>query len=486
MFKFFFFLILIVALNASRVQAQIDNLSALFTELKTLDSLFFERGFNQCDQAFLESRLTKDLRFYHDQGGFQDREAFLENTRKYICADPGKKPIRKLQPSSLQVFPLYQEGNLYGAIQQGIHHFYIREKGKPDLWTSTARFTHVWLRDSAQWKLSEVLSYDHQAPVANTAESDIEQLLKDNKVPALGMGIIEKGKLTKVKVYGTLDKKQTAPYNTIFKVASLTKPVFALTVLKLIDAGLLDLDEPLYKYWIDPDIQNDKRHRKLTPRIVLSHQTGFPNWRYMTETKKLAFQFDPGTQYQYSGEGFEYLRRAVEKMLGRSIEELAGEYLFGPLQMNDTHFYWDKAIDETRYARNYNEKGNSIATVKYYQANAAANLLTTVEDYGKFLAYVVNGAGLSPDLYQEMMKQQVRLKENDYFGLGWEILAGFSNNEIALLHTGKDPGVSTLAIWFPQSRNGYLIFLNGDNVNNIYEALLTKRLYLGKELWNKR
>jgi hypothetical protein len=167
MFKFFFFLILIVALNASRVQAQIDNLSALFTELKTLDSLFFERGFNHCDQAFLESRLTKDLRFYHDQGGFQDREAFLENTRKYICADPGKKPIRKLQPSSLQVFPLYQDGNLYGAIQQGIHHFYIREKGKPDLWTSTARFTHVWLRDSAQWKLSEVLSYDHQAPVGN-------------------------------------------------------------------------------------------------------------------------------------------------------------------------------------------------------------------------------------------------------------------------------------------------------------------------------
>jgi CubicO group peptidase (beta-lactamase class C family) len=206
----------------------------------------------------------------------------------------------------------------------------------------------------------------------------------------------------------------------------------------------------------------------------------------MTETKKLAFQFDPGTQCQYSGEGFEYLRRAVEKMLGRSIEELAGEYLFGPLQMHDTHFYWDSTIDESRYAHNHNEKGGSIETVKYYEANAAANLLTTVEDYGKFLTYVINGAGLSPDLYQEMMKQQVRLKENDYFGLGWEILAGFSNNEIALLHTGKDPGVSTLAIWFPQSRNGYLIFLNGDNVNNIYEALLTKRLYLGKELWNKR
>jgi hypothetical protein len=68
----------------------------------------------------------------------------------------------------------------------------------------------------------------------------------------------------------------------------------------------------------------------------------------------------------------------------------------------------------------------------------------------------------------------------------WEILTVFSNDEFALLHTGKDPGVSTLSIWFPKSKNGYLIFLNGDNVDKIYEKLLAKRLYLGNELWNKR
>lgn len=486
MTKQIFFSVAFLALSIYSAIAQTDKNSGLFIELKKQDSIFFERGFNQCDLDYLESRIAEDLKFYHDQSGFQDKSSFFENTQKYICSDTEKKPIRKVDTNSLEVFPLYNNGKLYGAIQKGIHYFYLREMGKDDVWTSTAKFTHIWVLDNEIWKLSEVLSYDHQDPVVENPENDIEKLLKDNKVPALGIGIIENGKLTKVEVYGTLDKQTTAPYNTIFKVASLTKPVVALTTLKLIDKGQLDLDEPLYKYWIDPDIKDDKRYKKLTPKIILTHQTGFPNWRYMSETNKLAFEFDPGTKYQYSGEGFEYLRKAIEIKLGKSIEELATEYLFEPLVMTDTHFWWDSTMDESRYAQNFNEKGEKLETVKYFVANAAANLLTTIEDYGKFLVYVINGADLSENLYQELMKHQVKLKENDFFGLGWEILTEFSDNEFALLHTGKDPGVSTLALWFPKSKNGYLVFLNGDNVDKIYEELLTKRLYLGNDLWNKR
>ncbi len=480
------FIISVIILSILSADAQIDKSSTLFIELKKQDSIFFERGFNQCDLEYLKNHIAFDLKFYHDQSGFQNRNVFFENTKKYICSGSEKKPIRKLDTNSLEVFPLFNNGKLYGAIQKGVHHFYLREKSKEEIWTSTAKFTHIWILDDDIWKLSEVLSYDHQDPVIENGKGSIENLLKDNNVPALGIGVIESGKLTKVEVYGTLDQQKTAPYNTIFKVASLTKPIFALTTLKLIDKGLLDLDEPLYKYWIDPDIKNDIRYKKLTPKIILTHQTGFPNWRYMTASNKLTFQFDPGTKYQYSGEGFEYLRKAIENKLGKNIEELADELLFEPLGMSDTHFWWDSTMDENRYAQNFEKKGKRIETVKYYEANAAANLLTTVEDYGKFLEYIINGAELSDRLYREMIKHQVKLKENDFFGLGWEILTEFDDNEFALLHTGKDPGVSTLAIWFPKSKNGYLIFLNGDNVNNIYEELLTKRLYLGKELWNRR
>ncbi|MCI4671775.1 MAG: class A beta-lactamase-related serine hydrolase [Bacteroidia bacterium] len=473
------------------LQAQIDQADPLFLELKDQDSIFFERGFNLCDFDYLEKHIDQHLTFYHDQVGVQDRDGFFESTRNNICGNSDLKPIRKLEKGSLEVFPLYTNGKLYGAIQKGIHHFYLREKNKADVWTSTARFTTVWTKSGTNWQVSEVLSYDHQdqkenIPTHKVSEIDIETLLEENHVPALGIGIITHGKLTQVNLHGTLDGQATAPYNSLFKVASLTKPIFAITVLKLIENNLLELDEPLYKYWIDPDIKKDKRYKKLTPRLVLTHQTGFPNWRYLTEENKLSFQFDPGSKYQYSGEGFEYLRKAIEQKLGKPIEEIARELLFEPAGMNDTYFWWDDAIDESRYAQNFDAGGNKIPLNKYYEANAAANLLSTVEDYGKFLTYVLNGAGLSDDLYAEMLKHQLELAPDDYFGLGWQILTNFSNEEFAMLHSGKDPGVSTLAVIFPKSKNGFVIFMNGDNILPIYEKLLKNKLYLGDELWDKQ
>jgi hypothetical protein len=110
---------------------------------------------------YLKNTVSEDLKFYHDQSGFQDRNAFLENTQKYICANKDKKPIRKLEKGSLVVYPLYDDGVLYGAIQSGTHHFYIRETGQQDLKTATAKFTHVWLLENEVWKLGAVLSYDH-------------------------------------------------------------------------------------------------------------------------------------------------------------------------------------------------------------------------------------------------------------------------------------------------------------------------------------
>jgi len=141
---------------------QVSKDAELFKTLKIQDSVFFERGFNQCDIEYLENVVADDLKFYHDQSGFQDRKLFFENTRKYICGSSDQKPIRKVEESSLVVYPLYNNGKLYGAIQHGEHHFYIREKGKEDVYTSSARFTHVWLLENGVWKLSEVLSYDHR------------------------------------------------------------------------------------------------------------------------------------------------------------------------------------------------------------------------------------------------------------------------------------------------------------------------------------
>ena len=469
--------------------------SSLDDELARLDSEFFQRGFNECDFAYLDATISPELKFYHDQGGFQDKALFMQNTRQNLCSDPEHKPIRKLVEGSLSAYPLYSNGKLYGAVQHGRHQFYLREAGQPDKLTGSARFTSVWLKHGESWQLSDVLSYDHQPapdqdevtaelPTQKIDTAAINSLLKQHKVPALGLGIIENGKLVSTQVYGDLTPGTKAPQNTLFKVASLTKPIVTMLTLRLVGEGKLELDEPLSTYWVDPDIKADSRHLLLTPRIVLTHQTGFANWRYLEADNTLRFQFKPGTQHQYSGEGFEYLRRALEHKFGQSLEALAQQYVFTPAGMTDTHFWWTPEVDEQRYARNHDSSGKVLELEKYYKANAAANLISTVEDYSKFMLFVLAQEQAMPDVYQAMQTPYVNIGPEHYFGLGWEMFSGFSDGASLLLHSGRDPGVSTFAAFSPQTQNGYVIFMNGDNATPVLEQLLSQ-LYLGKELWQR-
>ena len=92
--------IIALILISFTLQAQVDTGSDLFRELEKQDSTFFERGFNQCDMGYLDAHVAEDLKFYHDQSGFQDRAAFFENTRNNICSNSAQKPIRQVDASS--------------------------------------------------------------------------------------------------------------------------------------------------------------------------------------------------------------------------------------------------------------------------------------------------------------------------------------------------------------------------------------------------
>ncbi|WP_317740574.1 serine hydrolase domain-containing protein [Chryseobacterium soli] len=317
-------------------------------------------------------------------------------------------------------------------------------------------------------------------PITNSifdTDAGIENWLKELKVPALGLGIIEDGKLKQIRVFGKMKDDISAPYNTIFNVASLTKPVTTMVVLQLVSQGKWDLDEPLYKYWTDPDIANDPRNKKLTTRIILSHQTGFPNWRYMKENKKLSFDFDPGTKFQYSGEGFEYLRKAIESKFKKPLEQLAKELIFEPLKMKDTNYIWDKNTDKSRFAVGYNKNGKPYEVEENTTANAADDLHTTIEDYGNFLAHILNGGSLSKDVYQEMMKRQAETRKNKYYGLGF-VIYDLGNGEYAVSHGGNDSGTHCITVFFPKTKQGLLIFTNVDDGYKVYDRLLSH--YLGE------
>lgn len=164
--RFFFYMILtfLLTVTAARsLHAQVENSSELFQTLARADSLLFEESFNKCNHAVLDTMIADGLTFYHDTGGIQDRQAFETAVHENICSDPKYKPIRRLVPGSLEVFPLRSNGQIYGAIQTGVHEFYMKEPGKKFYQTSIANFTHVWRIIDGRWKIETVLSYDHQA-----------------------------------------------------------------------------------------------------------------------------------------------------------------------------------------------------------------------------------------------------------------------------------------------------------------------------------
>ena len=482
--KPFVFLIAYLLL-VPNINGQVAEDSELYKQLKSVDSLLFEEGFNHCNLEILKSMMHPDLQFLHDQNGMQDRDAFFQGFEESICSNPDFKPIRKLVRGSLQVYPLKNEGKLYGAIQTGIHEFFIAEPGKELRFTVNGKFTHVWILDQDKWSLFRAISYDHQQPKRYPDpfedhypfplfkdDANIESLIKALKIPSISIGYIQDGKLQQIRAFGQQKPGVPIAYNSIYKVASLTKPITALTVLKLVEKGMWNLDEPLSSYYVDPELRDAPYLSKLTTRNVLSQQSGLPNWRYLRADKKLVFEFEPGTKFQYSGEGFECLRKAVEKKFSRSLDEIAQQELFEPLGMRDTHFFWSDQVDETRYAVESDSEGNPMSFEKYRTVNAAANLLTTVEDYGKFLVYILDGAGLTPELYRLFSSPLSIVKEGINWGLGMQVFPNLPGNEYALVHTGGDDGTKSIAMVLPQSRKGLVLFINSENGLKIWKKII--------------
>jgi CubicO group peptidase (beta-lactamase class C family) len=292
----------------------------------------------------------------------------------------------------------------------------------------------------------------------------IKEWQKQLHVPDVGLGVIEDGKIREAVVYGTLPDGKPAPEDMLFNVASVTKVVFTTLVLNLVQEGNWNLDEPLYHYYTDPDVAQDPNAKKITTRHVLSQQSGFVNWRWNHPTGKLTFDFEPGTKFNYSGEGMEYLRKAIENKFHASLSHLADSILFGPFHMTDTRFSWDGKKNFERFSRYYNAGGEEYKKTDYsWSDNAADGLTTTVHDLSTFGIEVMNGAHLSPALFQEMIKTETNVSPNLQQGLGWRVVNGLAGQEYALQHGGNDEGVATLIVLLPKSKRGLIILTNGDN-----------------------
>ena len=306
-------------------------------------------------------------------------------------------------------------------------------------------------------------------PPPQALATGIPALLAETRVPSVSVARLERGRIAWAGAWGLQGPGVAATPDTLYNIASLTKPISAETVLRAASAGRLTLDEPMSPYWVDPDIVGDPRHSRLTPRLALTHRTGFPNWRYETGNR-LVFRNDPGTIVGYSGEGFEYLARFAERRTGTPFERLAEELVLQPAGMASTAFTrrdWFAGRVATPHDGEGRPLEPSIADTYF----ASDEVHTTASDYARFLAGVAAHQGLSEAVARDRERVQVSTREQlcagaraatcpdeAGWGLGWD-LAVFGEERV-LWHTGGDRGEFTFAYVIPATGEGAVILTN--------------------------
>ena len=210
-------------------------------------------------------------------------------------------------------------------------------------------------------------------------------------MPSVAVAYIEDRKVAWTAAYGEQSPGVPATGKTLYNMASLTKPVTAEVVLRLASTGKLSLDESMSPFWLDPDIKDDPRSKLLTPRLCLSHQTGFANWRRMT-SGVLTIRWEPGTQTGYSGEGYDYVGRFAEKKMAEPFDALAQEIELDPIGMNETS-YTAKQWYAGRLAVPHGPKAEEPVDPVATTWNGADQLRTTIGDYAKFVVSVMHDEG---------------------------------------------------------------------------------------------
>jgi CubicO group peptidase (beta-lactamase class C family) len=255
--------------------------------------------------------------------------------------------------------------------------------------------------------------------------------------------------------------------DSVFQAASLSKPVFAYAVLKLVAQGKLELDAPIVKYLpqgyrhqfnplkVEPsDLVTDLRIRAVTIRMALNHTSGLPNWA----SGSLSFDSDPGTKWNYSGEGYVLLQRAVEAVTGEPLDRFMTSQLFKPLAMDNSNY-----VRNERTAQNLlpgtKANGAPRATMDFKNPIAAFTLTTTASDYGKFLVAVLSDDHLLEQITASPVTVDPSLSVS--WGLGWGIER--TQDDLYIWHWGNNTGYRSFVIASFRTGDGFVMLTNSEN-----------------------
>lgn len=319
---------------------------------------------------------------------------------------------------------------------------------------------------------------------AAALDAGVPAIIRSRRIAGVGVALIRDGRLAWTGYYGEQGPGVPASRTTMFNTASLAKSITAETAVRLASAGMLSLDEPIAAWYLEPDLADDPRYARLTPRIILSHRSGLLNWEYQYKNKKLAFVADPGTRFGYSGAAYDILAKFLEKKSGLGFEELVSKTVFEPLGMTHTSMRRRASIDAL-VTTPMNADGVYEAPYTTTQRDwhhgswsSASDLFVTLEDYSKFLIDVMKGHAVSMALARERfvvessfagaeewacMAEAGLVCPNPYgFGLGW-IVFDYGPHKL-VWGGGNDSGENALVHFSPDKPgDAVVIFINGGN-----------------------
>ena len=340
--------------------------------------------------------------------------------------------------------------------------------------------------------LAEGLLYDFDgADPASTGAVDelVEAFREFYGIPGVSVAIVADGAVAYHRTYGLRDVARQDPVEdtTLFEAASITKPVFAVAVMRLVEQGVLELDRPLFEYAPFPNIAVDERSRLLTARLVLSHRTGLPNWAWggpggWRDGGELKLSFAPGEGYGYSGEGFNYLGRVVESVTGKGLEEVLQQEVVGPMGMVQTHFSSNERVDAAA------SRGHWDQYVSYGgppgEVSPASSMHTEAADMARFMISLCEGRCLAPETWKQVLEPELTLPPEAQdpsspwpmkIGLGFFLFDTPHGRLVG--HGGNNGDFRCKFGVLPELRNGYAIFTNHNHGEKLVAAF--ERLLLG-------
>jgi serine beta-lactamase-like protein LACTB len=307
-------------------------------------------------------------------------------------------------------------------------------------------------------------------------DSYIEEYIKNKKVPSISAGVLRDNKIIWLGSRGLIDLENldSAKVNSLYRIASITKPITAVAIMQLYEKGLINIDEDVRKYV--PSFPAKKW--KLSIRQLLNHTSGVRNYKdgefhskkfysnSIEAIKVFAYDsllFEPGTKYEYTSLGYSLLAAVIENVTNISFEEYLTTNIFIPTGMKYAQVDKQQKIIPNRVKgyekgpdRNFENAPLADLSIKI----AGGGIISTAEDLLLFAKAILN-ENLLKRSTMDLMFSRSKLKSGRLlsYGLGFDLL--FLNDSLKIIaHSGGGTGFSSKFVIYPEQKIAAVHLIN--------------------------